>query len=155
MLSRDGDGMSTSGAMSDFLERAFLRHCFRNTAMPAPPATLYLALYTGGVPDDAGGTATEVAVGNYARLPCSTGVSGTGVGSVFTDPSATAGIVTNVADLDDIVDAAVNWGTITGWALFDALSSGNMWFRGDVPSTAIAIGDILRFISGQLSITVG
>lgn len=122
--------------------------------MPAPPATLYLALYTGGIPNDAGGGAVEVAAGNYARLPLSTGVSGTGVGSVFNDPNATAGIVTNAANIDDITDAVADWGTITGWALFDAVTAGNMWFRGDIPATAIAVGDVLRFLSGLLSVTV-
>jgi len=141
--------------MSDFLEAALLRHCFRNTAMPSPPATLYLALFTGGVPNDAGGGATECSAGNYARLALTTGTSGTGAGSVFNDPGSTAGIVTNAANIDEPTDSGADWGTITGWALFDAASSGNMWFRGDVPSTAISVGDILRFIAAQLSVTVG
>jgi hypothetical protein len=147
--------VSTSGAMSDFLERAVMRHCFRNTAMPAPPATLHLALYTGGVPADDGTGATEVAVGNYARLALTTGTSGTGAGSIFTDPTATGGQVANVANTDFPAASGANWGSITGWALLDAASGGNMWWRGDIPSTAVDINDILRFIAAQLTITVG
>jgi hypothetical protein len=146
--------MSTSGAMSDYLERALLRHCFRNTAMPSPPATLYLALFTGGVPGDDGSGATEVSAGNYARLALSTGTSGTGSGSAFNDPGATSGQTANASNVDFPTDATANWGTITGWALYDAASNGNMWFRGDVPSTAISVGDILRFLASQLTITV-
>ena len=101
--------MSTTAAASDYLERAIMRWLGRNTDLPSPPATVYLALFTGGVPDDAGGTATEVAVGNYARLALNTGTSGTGVGSTFADPSSTNGQLANSANVDFPAASGSNW----------------------------------------------
>lgn len=115
--------------------------------MPSPPPTLYAGLFTGGVPDDAGaGGAIECSAGNYSRLAISTGASGTGVGAYFSGPSSTDGTLTGTTDLDFPMCTGADWGLVTGWALFDALSSGNMLVRGEVsPAANVIVGYIFQF----------
>ena len=46
------------------------------------------------------------------------------------------------------------WGTITHWALFDAVTAGNMLWHGDLTTArTIGDGDQLTFAIGALSIT--
>lgn len=120
----------------------------RNTPMPSPPSTLFLALFTGGVPNDAGGGAIEVDVGNYARLSLSTGISGTGVGSIFSIGSPSNGTLLNNVTVTFPACSGADWGIITGWALFDAISGGNMLIRGDMtPSVDMTVGDTFSFLA--------
>lgn len=122
--------------------------------MPSPPSTIYLALFTGGVVDDDGVTgATECSAGNYARLALSTGTSGTGVGSVFVAPGMTNGLLVNASAVTFPACSGADWGTVTGWALFDAASAGNMLVRGDVsPTVPITVGDTFQFLAGGWNI---
>lgn len=147
--------MSTTGAASDYLEALVMKWLGRNTDMPAPPSTVYLALFTGGVPGDDASGATEVSAGNYARLALSTGTHNTGSGSVFSAPSSTNGLLANAANTDFPACASADWGDITGWALYDSSVAGNMLTRGDCPTTTIAIGDIFRFNAAAWTQTFG
>jgi hypothetical protein len=138
--------VSTTGAGSDYLEGLVMNWLGRNTQMPSPPSTLFLALFTGGVPNDDGGGAIECSAGNYARLPLSTGSSGTGVGSVFSIGSPTNGTLLNNVNVLFPGCSGADWGVITGWALFDAISGGHMLVRGDMtPSADITVGDTFSF----------
>lgn len=121
--------------------------------MPSPPSTVYLALFTGGVPDDDGSGATECSAGNYARLALTTGASGTGAGSIFTLTSPTNGTMINNADVVFPTCSGANWGLIVGWALFDASVGGHMLVRGDMtPTASIVIGDVFSFAAGDWTI---
>ena len=141
--------MATSGAASDYLEAIIMKWLGKNTQMPTPPATVYLALYIGGVPADDGSGATECSAGNYTRLALSTGTSGTGVGSTFTGPGATDGEISNLLDITFPMCSGADWGDVTGWALFDSVTGGNMLVRGDVsPIAPITVGTIFQFIAG-------
>lgn len=124
-----------------------------NTAMPSPPSTLYLALFTGGVPADDGSGATECSTGNYTRLALTTGASGTGAGSVFTLTSPTNGTMINNIDIVFPACSGADWGSVSGWALFDAPTGGHMLVRGDMtPAANILIGDVFSFAAGDWSI---
>ncbi len=140
--------------MSDYLEGAFLKYLFRNTAVFAKPASVYFALFTAAPSDSGGGT--EVAAGDYARLELTTGADGTGVGSVFDAPAGEGGggqVCDNAAEI--IFPAAVaSWGTIEAFALFDAdIPGGNMFVWGTLSSPVlIDVGDQIKFAAGNLDI---
>jgi hypothetical protein len=117
---------------STYLSNAHLNHFFRNTAT-TPATTLYLALFTSDPGRD--GSGTEVSGGSYVRqaitfgAPSFDAISNTGT---VTFPVATA-----------------PWGTITHWAIFDAVSSGNLYVFNQL-DTAIVVA-----LAQQLVLAVG
>jgi hypothetical protein len=145
--------MSTTGALSNYSEQNIIRAMVRNTAFPTPPANVYVALWT-VMPDEAGAGGTEVTGGSYARQAISTGTSGTGVGSGFTDVSAGNGATSNVSDITFPV-ATAGWGTILGIAVMDALSNGNQLWRSTLTTSSdILINDQFVIRAGQLTFSV-
>lgn len=125
-------------AMSNYLENALLNAVLRNTSYTSP-STVFVALYTDNPGE--GGTGTEVSGGSYAR------VAGT-----FGAPSD--GVSTNSSAIE-FAQATGSWGTVSHMALYDAITSGNMLFYGSLTtSKAIESGDIFKFASGQLSVTL-
>ncbi len=122
---------------TDFLEDSMLNHVLRNTAY-TPASTIYVALFT-ATPGEAGG-GTEVTGNNYARKAVTFGA-----------PSA--GTITNSADV--VFDqASGSWGTISYFALFDALTNGNMLYYGALTSSkTINSGDQLKFAAGGITVT--
>lgn len=134
-------------AISDYLEQAILNHWLRNTAMAAPPANVYIALFTAAPSDAVGGT--EVTGGNYARAAVST--SGAGA---FSAPG-TAGVSSNPAAIVFGTPTA-NWGTITHIGIFDALTAGNLLFHGALTTARVVNnGDAApQFAANALSVTV-
>ena len=104
---------------------------------------VYVGLSTADPLDDASGLAEPVASG-YARV----------VTSGATWEAAVAGAIQNAAAIT-FPQASGSWGTISHFALFDALSGGNMIASGalDTP-TAITTGQIFRFAAGALDITL-
>ena len=128
-------------AFSDYLENKLLLHSFANTAFTTP-GTVYLALYT-AAPDDSAGSGTEVSGGSYARISCAFSVSGTNP-TTATNSSAA-----------EFATATGTWGTV-GWvAVFDASTSGNMLaWSALTTSKVVSSGDVFRFDSGDLDITL-
>lgn len=125
-------------AMSNYLENALLNAVLRNTSYTSP-STVFVALYTDNPGE--GGTGTEVSGGSYAR------VAGT-----FGAPSD--GVSVNSSAIE-FAQATGSWGTVSHMALYDAITSGNMLFYGSLTtSKAIESGDIFKFASGQLSVTL-
>ena len=100
-------------------------------------ATFWLALFTAVPGED--GTGAEVSGGGYARQRVSFG-------------TASGGAMKNSQAIE-FPTATADWGTATGWALFDAQTGGNMWWAGavDVPK-ALHAGDIYRVNAGGLSL---
>jgi len=122
---------------TDFLENKIAGHVFGAAAYTAP-ATLYVALYT-TAPNDAG-AGTEVSGGSYARQSMA-----------FTVTADTASNTVNV----EYPKATASWGTVTHFAILDAVTSGNMLCYGTLTaSKTVASGDTLRFNAGELDITV-
>lgn len=129
------------GSFSDFWENAVLNHLFDNTAYPAP-GTIYVALSTADPTDDGSGIAEPVG-NNYARV-ATTGVTWT---------TSTAGTLNNGAMIT-FPTASGSWGTVSYWALFDALSGGNMLAHGSVTTPkAITLNDVVSFPVGTLIIS--
>lgn len=125
-------------AMSNYLENALINATLRNTSYSSP-ATVYAALFTSD-PTDAG-TGTEVSGGSYARKAITFGA-----------PSNGASTNSGAVEFDQ---ATGNWGTITHFAIFDALTTGNMLYHGALTtSKTIETGDVFKFAAASVTVTL-
>ncbi len=133
-------------AMTDYLENSLRAHCFR-TASFAKPTVLAVALFT-AAPTDAGG-GTEVTGGAYAR------VNRAPLDANWTAASATDGLTDNAAVIT-FPAATASWGTVTHFAIFDALTAGNMLIWGALTaSKTVGAGDTFSFNAGDLDVVFG
>jgi hypothetical protein len=125
-------------AMSNYLENALINATLRNTAYSSP-ATVYVGLFTSD-PTDAG-TGTEVSGNSYARKSMT-----------FSSPSNGASSNSGAVEFDQ---ATGNWGTITHFGIYDALTSGNLLYHGQLTaSKVIETGDVFKFAASALSVTL-
>ena len=139
-------------SLHDVIEREILDHIFGNGGGGVqdyvPPPTLYLALSTND-PGEIGFTIAEPGDTNYARqsMPNNT----TNWAAAVDDSGV--GTKTNLLDLT-FPAAATGYGTISHWALFDALSGGNMIVYGTLtPNVGIGASEQLTIKAGSLKIT--
>jgi hypothetical protein len=127
-------------SFSDYAEGAVLDHVFNKTSYIQP--TLYLAVSTAN-PTDAGTGAAEPVGNAYAR-----------VSTIGTDWSRTAAVMSNGVEMA-FPEATGSWGTLTHFALYDALTAGNMVVYGALTTAkAIAASETLRFPIGNLTFTL-
>ena len=125
-------------ALSNYLENALMNAVLNNTSYTSPTTT-FVGLFTSD-PTDAG-SGTEVSGGSYARKAASFG-------------NASQGNCLNDADIT-FDQATGNWGTITHFGLYDAVTSGNLLFHGALTSSkAIETGDIFKIATGNSSVTL-
>jgi hypothetical protein len=132
-------------ALSNYAEQKILDLLFNNDAF-TPPDT-WLALFTSD-PTDAG-TGTEVSGGAYARQR----VYDNGSGSPDWTVAAVDGVGYKVDNDDDITfpTATAAWGTVTHWAIYDAVTSGNLLMHGVLAeSKVIGIDDVFKVAAGNL-----
>jgi len=152
--SPDGKLWGTAQA-TDYLENLIVDHLFRTRTF-AKPTALYFALFTVAPSDSGGGT--EVTGGSYARInlaPLDTNWTAT-QGGTSGNSSGSGGQTANAAVITFPAPTA-NWGTVTHFAIMDALSGGNMLvWDALVASRTILSGDPApSFAIGALQITVG
>src|SRR5882724_10046316 len=102
--------------MTNYSADAQLEWITGKTAMPSKP-TSYVGLFT-AVGTDAGSGFTEVTGGSYARVATA--------GADWNSASGTG--PSTISNLNDIsfVTATADWGTVIGFGLFDALTTGNL-----------------------------
>jgi hypothetical protein len=125
-------------AMSNYLENALINATLRNTTYTSP-TTVYVGLFLTD-PTDAG-SGTEVSGGSYAREAMTFGAPSNGVS-----------VNSAAVEFDQ---ATGNWGTITYFAIFDALTSGNMLYHGALTaSKTIETGDVFKFATSSVSVTL-
>lgn len=125
-------------AASDYLENELLDHVLNGALYPTP--TIYLGLSAADPLDDASGL-SEPSGNGYARVA---------PGS-FT---IVAGAAVNAADIVFAL-ATGSWGTLTHFAIFDALTGGNMLLHGALDASInISTDQVARLLAGQLSISV-
>jgi hypothetical protein len=124
--------------MSNYLEDALINATLRATTFTSP-ATVYVSLHTAD-PTDAG-TGTEVSGGSYARTAATFAAPSNGASSTSADvtfPQATA-----------------SWGTVTHIGIWDASTSGNMYYHTALDaSKTIDTADIFKIASGNLTVTL-
>lgn len=123
---------------SDYLENAILNAVLRAVSYTSP-ATVYIGLYT-AAPTDAGG-GTEVSGNAYARV-------------AVTFSAAASGATSNSATVSFPRATGGNWGTVSHWGIFDALTNGNLLYWGALgASKTINSGDQAVIAIGELDIT--
>ena len=123
---------------SDVWEAEILDHIFNIGAYTAP--SIYVALSTADPLDDNSGIA-EPSGGAYARVICSAW-------------SRSSNEVDNDSAIT-FITATASWGTITHVALFDALTGGNLLASVALDaSKAVGNGDSVKFLAGELNITL-
>lgn len=116
-------------AKTDFLENKIIDWLFRGQAY-APPATLYVGLFT-TAPNDAGG-GVEVAGGAYARVAVAgtlanwAGTQGAGTAVASTGSTGT----TSNNNAITFPAPTANWGNVVAMGVFDAANAGNLLIYG-------------------------
>jgi hypothetical protein len=131
-------------SFTDFMELEILDHILGPGAYTAP-GTVYVGLST-TAPTDAGGSFTEPVGGSYARAAV--------VNNSTQWPAAASGSKTH-ANAIVFATATGSWGTITNFAIFDALSGGNMLMYGALSSSKlVANGDTFQFNAGAIIVTL-
>jgi hypothetical protein len=129
--------------LSTYLADRLSRLHYRGEAYSFP-ANLFLALSLAD-PGPSGSGLVEPVGGAYARKSVTRNTTN------FTD--GTAGLITNAVEIA-FVTATADWGTITHWAVFDALTGGNMLSYAALTSPRVITDqDLFRFQVGQLAIT--
>lgn len=118
----------------------------RGTQMPAWPANLYVALLTTNPTDETGTGLVEVSGTGYARQA----VPSTTVG--WTAPSGTNPRQISNAAVVNYGTSGSAWGTVTGFALYDAVTAGTFkgWAALTGGSKVINNGDPVSFAIGAL-----
>jgi hypothetical protein len=109
------------------------------------PGTLYFGLSTTAPSIDGSGS-TEPSGGAYARIPLVNTKSnwGTASNAALTNSSAVT-----------FVESTASWGTITHVLMFDALTSGNLWwFDTLTPSRAVASATTVLFAIGSITVSM-
>ncbi len=140
-------------AKSDYLENQLTDFVLRGQAF-TPPTTVYVALLT-AAPNDAGG-GTEVAGGSYARVAVSCNMTewaGTQGAGTTVASSGTGGTTSNNNAINFPAPTA-NWGSVTHFALYDAVSGGNLLYHAALGTAkTINNGDAApSFATGALTI---
>lgn len=103
------------GSLSNYAENELLDHLLKVGAY-TPPTDIYVALSTADPTEDGSGLA-EPSGGSYARIACNTW-------------NAASGRAATNAALVQFARATGNWGALTHFALFDAVTGGNMLAHG-------------------------
>jgi hypothetical protein len=125
-------------AFSNYLEDALINGTLRATTYTAP-TTVYVGLFTSD-PTDAG-SGTEVSGNAYARQSATFAAPSNGAASTDVDvqfPQATG-----------------NWGIVTHFGVFDALTTGNLMYHGALTASKnIETGDVFKIATGNLTVTL-
>ena len=140
-------------AKTDYLENALTDFILRGQAFTAP-TSVFIALFT-GAPSDAGG-GVEVAGGAYARIAVASSLAnwaGTQAPGSTVASSGTGGTTSNNNAVTFAAPTA-NWGVVTHFGIFDALSGGNLLYQAALTtSKTINNGDAApSFAAGALTI---
>ncbi len=151
-------------AMSDFLENKLLDWLFRGQAIGITgasaaagtgPANLYVGLFTANPTDGTSGT--EVAGNAYARVAVASSLAnwaGTQAALSTVASSGTSGTTSNNGVISFPTPSA-SWGTVSGMAIFDAASGGNMLvWSALTQNKLINSGDSVTFPASSLSFQI-
>lgn len=136
----------TSGA-GQYLENALL-NWFRGTTFPSVPTHIYLALFTTPPVNGSDGSAVEVSGTSYARVQITPNTTNFGA------PSGAAPAASASGATFSFPTPGGSWGTVSGWALYDASTSGNLLQYGTFTPAAVGTGDTVNFASGNLTLNV-
>lgn len=133
---------------SDFLEGEIGKHLLR-TGSWTKPAAIYVALFT-TIPNDAGSGGVEVTGSGYARIQHGP------LDTKWAAPVAGNGVFANIGVVQ-FGAPTTNWGTVTAFGLYDAVTGGNLLAKGSLATNVtINSGDPApAFADGTVSVTIG
>lgn len=120
------------------------KQIFGKYSTPVIPSSYYIGV-SSTTPTIAGTGVTEPTGGAYARIQIENNTtnitqSGTGIGS-------------NVYALS-FAESTTNWGTMTNYVVYDALTSGNLLMYGALDRTrTVEAGTTLQIKAGQLQLS--
>lgn len=127
------------GSASNYLELKLLDHVLK-TASYTVPTNIYIALSTAD-PTDAGSGIAEPSGNAYAR-------------TVMNSWATAASRSTSNAGGVTFPTATGSWGTITHYAVFDAITGGNMLGHGALTvSNSVVNGNIVTFAIGAIVVS--
>lgn len=129
---------------SNYLEDKIL-NWVKGSAFPSAPASVYVGLFNGDPLDTgAGGTEVTTSIRVAGRVAVA-------FGSITT--AAGANSMVNSADAD--FGSAAGGTTMTHFALFDAVSAGNMLYSASLTggSQSVSGGTAVKFATGQLTVS--
>jgi len=128
------------GTISDYLELKWLDHVFENAAFGVP-TNIYIALSTAD-PTDSGGSIAEPSGNNYARKVMNTW------NAASSRVSTNNGVIT-------FNTASGAWGNITHYAIFDAITAGNMLAHGSLSvAKNVVSGNTPSIATTEISVSV-
>src|ERR1700676_2056824 len=139
--------MTVTSGFSQYLENACL-NWFRGTTFPAVPAHIFLALFTTPPVNGVDAAAVEVSGNSYARLQITPNTTN------FVAPSGAAPASSASGANFVQVTPTGAWGSVTGWALYDALTAGNLLAYGTFTAITPNNGDTVESLSGNLTLSV-
>ncbi len=147
---RARDWIVRSGSKSFYLAKKVAEHYVGGVA-DVSPANVYLALAT-TLPDDTttGTTIVETDYASYARTQIGTGNNQTDAWNAST--GTTTSTVTNKNAITCPTATGASTNPITGVAICDAATVGNILYWASVTSTAIANGDTPKVNASALSV---
>lgn len=133
-------------SMSDYLEKEVLDHVV-GAAVYTAPTTLYIALFTAAPSDSGGGT--EVTGGSYARA------ASTNNATEWPAATGTTPTLKTNANAISFTTPTGSWGLVTHFAIFDAVTAGNMLFWAALTaSETINSGNPVSFPAGDIDINL-
>jgi hypothetical protein len=132
------------GSFSNYLELELLDHVFGcGNRSYTPPTNIFVALSTADPGEDGSGMA-EPTGNNYARKS-----------TAYTDWTVAASGALENANAVTFNEASGSWGTIAHFALFDALTGGNMLGYGELAvAKLVGAGDTIQFAAGDIDVTL-
>lgn len=139
--------MTVTSGLGNYLENAVL-NWFGGTTYPAAPATVYLALFTTAPTNATDGGAVEVSGTSYVRKAVT-------ANSTNFPAASGAAPATSVLGANQVfATPGGSWGTVVGWALYDASTAGHMLAYGAFSGVAVGSGDTVEFLNGNLTLSV-
>ena len=132
-----------ASGISRATRQSVLNHMLKTSTWTAP-THVYVGLYTVAPTAAGGGTELSSSGGTlYARVIHDVWNTATGA-----EPSVSSnnGVI-------DFAQAGTSWGALVAFGLFDSLTGGVLLAYGSITKT-IALGDIARFLSGELSVAI-
>jgi hypothetical protein len=125
--------------LSTYAENKLIDHALGTTTFTKPTA-VYLALFT--TDPQADGSGTEVSTGGYARQAVTFGASSGGAATNSSSEVFTA--------------TGADFGRVTHIGIFDAVSSGNLLFKGALATPRTVVdGESITFAVGAITVTFG
>lgn len=130
-------------AFSDYLEDKLLRATLRGEPFTSP-LELYVGLFTTAT-GDVDGTGEELVGNGYQRIRVTFGAP--------VDDIDSAKYCANDTDIRSPQPSTADWGTVSHWAVFDALAGGNRLYHGPLETPRVyETNDLFFAAAGDLKI---